>query len=203
MAVVQQTVTPGPCPDTGCPPPTEIVCIETLKVYDFCMQTDTRDNLAYSIPTTCGTIPAGSTATCQVGDVSCQEVSRQPSSVSGLWDVTLLINAPIWFKITDSNGNVVCRFQEWVRWVKTTTLCAPDGTEVVCHAASSQCGPAILTDTQVLTALSICLLIQSRAMVKLLVPSYGFCAPSECAVLPTPPVSCPPELYPTQCTPPS
>jgi len=36
----REVVEPGPCPPQGCPPPTEIVCIKTKKVYQECKQAD-------------------------------------------------------------------------------------------------------------------------------------------------------------------
>ena len=57
---------------------------------------------------------------------------------------------------------------------------------------------------QVCCEVDLCLLIQSKALVKLLVPAYGFCVPAPCVTLPKPPLVCPPEnLFPPQCVPPT
>jgi hypothetical protein len=58
----------------------------------------------------------------------------------------------------------------------------------------------VIIGGQVCCPVNLCLLIQSTALVKLLVPTYGFCVPAPCVVSPSPPFPCPPSpLYPPQC----
>ncbi|MBE3590078.1 MAG: hypothetical protein IMW98_04545 [Firmicutes bacterium] len=198
-------VVPGPCPPEGCPPPTEIVCIETMKVYDFCFQTDTRSNLQFPIPSTCGAIPADALVDCSVGSVSCQETRRVPlENGGGLANVTLLLTVPLTFTVRTRTGEVICTFMDAFTFLKTVTLCAPEGTAIDCRVPSSSCDAAFVAGRNVHVSVTLCILIEANALVKLLVPSYGFCVPSECVTLPSPPVECPPEnLFPPQCLPPT
>jgi hypothetical protein len=84
--------------------------------------------------------------------------------------------------------------------MQTFTLCAPTGTTISCEIPSSALTPLAVVGTQVCGTVTICLLVESLAMVKLLVPSYGFCTPAPCVVSPAPPFACPPSpLYPPQC----
>lgn len=195
--------TPGPChPIFGCPKPTEIVCIEVRKVYDFCFQTESFDTVCTDLPEQCEWRQGqAASAECFVKDVDCREIQRTPIA-DGLANVTLVVRVKRIIKVFDNEGNLICRFENTLNRVKTVTLCAPEGTKIDCEATSISCGPCFISDDQVCCALSLCLLIQSTAKVKLLVPSFGFCVPSECVTAPTPPVECPPEfLFPPQCEP--
>ncbi|QIA26439.1 hypothetical protein DYI95_001825 [Thermaerobacter sp. PB12/4term] len=204
---VQQVdqVVPGPCdPVYGCPEPTEIVCIETVKVYDFCFQTDRRENVCFPIPAAFQGILPSDLVTCEIVQVTCQEVSRQEDPNNpGFADVTLLVTVTMQFTIR-RNDNVVAQFEDSFGFLKTVLLCAPEGTVIQCESAGSRCGPCVIINGQVCCEVDLCLLIQSKALVKLLVPAYGFCVPAPCVTLPKPPLVCPPEnLFPPQCVPPT
>jgi len=194
-------VQPGPCPPEGCPAPTEIACIQTTKVYDFCFQQESREDVCFPIPTDLTNPPVpGATITCTVDNVTCTVLSVTPSGVDGFANVTLLITVSITFSWTNPD-NTTGSFTDTFSFTKTVTLCAPDGTNVTCEIAASRCGPSYLLNNQICTQIDLCILIESLALVKLLVPAYGFCTPSECVVLPKPPLACPPSpLYPPQCT---
>ncbi len=195
-------VVPGPChPDCGCPPPTEIDCIEVTKVYDFCFQTDTETQ-PFSIPASCGTIPVGSTAAATVTSVACTAQTIAPISGSGGFaNVTMLIAVTESITITSPSGTAVCTFTGEFWYMKTITLCAPAGTAVTCSAPNTSVTAIVVASAgEVVTTTMICLLTEATALVKLLVPTYGFCVPAPCVVLPTPPLSCPPSpLFPPQC----
>ncbi|MBX5477310.1 MAG: hypothetical protein IRZ18_09350 [Clostridia bacterium] len=192
-----EEIIPGPCPPEGCPKPTEIVCIETIKVYDFCFQTDTRSNLSFPLPSGCHN---AATADCFVRDVDCREISRTPID-GGLANVTLRVTVRLRITVFNDNGHEVCEFDATFVFTKTVTLCAPEGTFIDCRVASSAC-EAFIAGNNVHVNVTLCLLIESNARVKLLVPSFGFCVPSECVTLPSPPVECPPEnIFPPQCIP--
>ena len=201
-------VIPGPCNAGECPEPTEIVCIETLKVYDFCFQNDTIENACFAIPAAC--LPPISTAVtvnCAVASITSAVVARTPlppPAPPGFARVTIRIIVALNFTLANADGTVLCTFTADFPFVKTIGLCAPVGTDVVVEARSSRCGPCfILAGNQVCCEIDFCLLIQSRALVKLLVPAYGFCTPAECVELPKTPLVCPPlPLFPPQCEPP-
>ncbi len=189
-------IVPGPCPDC-CPPPTEIDCISVDKIYDFCFTTLSQNNLCFPIPTTCGVIPLGSTATATVSSAFCDIIASTPilnpqGLLTGFVNATVLVNATVTITIAGPTGVVVCTFTGTTTFIETFTLCAPSGTTVTCTVVSSAVCPAAIVGTQVCTSVSICLLVQATASVQLLVPSYGFCTPAPCVVSPCPPVSCPP-----------
>ncbi|MBE3590116.1 MAG: hypothetical protein IMW98_04740 [Firmicutes bacterium] len=193
-------VIPGPCPPEGCPEPTEIVCIETVKVYDFCFQTDTRNNLSFPIPSSC--CHGAATADCFVRDIHCTEISRTPID-GGLANVTIRVTVTLHFIVFNASGANICEFDATFVFTKTVTLCAPEGTVIDCRVAASACD-SFVAGPNVHVNITLCLLIESTAHVKLLVPSFGFCVPSECVTLPSPPVECPPDnLFPPQCLPPT
>jgi hypothetical protein len=190
--------TPGPCSSTGCPAPTEIDCIEVTKVYDSCFQTETFNNLCTPIPTNCLTIAgeAGTVATCAITAQSCSFVSAVSTGVDDFANVTFAFSLTETITLTNTAGQT-CTFTVPVTFVKTVTLCAPSGTTQTCEVAGTTCGPCALIDDQVCCQLVVCIVLQSVATVQLLVPSYGFCVPAPCAVLPILP--CPPS-FPTNCS---
>ncbi|MBX5477309.1 MAG: hypothetical protein IRZ18_09345 [Clostridia bacterium] len=199
-ALTHDPVVPGPCPPQGCPPATEIVCIETRKVYDFCFQTDRLNNLIIPLPDNCP--PGGISADVLTGEATCQVTAFQPvDGTSGLANVSLIVIIPAIVQVVNAQGTILCQFETTITFTKTVTLCAPEGTSVDCRMVAGN-EAVVLVGRNVHLSLTICLLIESTAQVKLLVPSFGFCVPSECVTLPSPPVECPPEnLFPPQCTP--
>ncbi|MBX6377290.1 MAG: hypothetical protein IRY95_01970 [Clostridia bacterium] len=215
-----QAVVPGPCPPEGCPPPTEIVCIEVEKVYDFCFQTESRD--------VCDLVDAGLTPTptplpvidftqpvtitCSVTSFSCSELARTPVAGAnpGIQSVTLRICFAVTMTITQGTTTIT-HTTPITCFTKNIVLCAPTGTTVDCMTHTrATCGPCFVASVnpatpQVATLcceVEFCLIVQSTATVKLLVPSYGFCVPVEC--VPIPKLPCPPtDLFPPQCVPPA
>lgn len=95
-----------------------------------------------------------------------------------------------------------CLFERTFTFMKTVTLCAPEGTVTDCSIPSFTCGPCIPVDEgrRICCSFTLCMVIQSRATVKLLVPAYGFCVPAECVQVSPEFPTCPPEnLFPRQC----
>jgi hypothetical protein len=199
--VIQQVV-PGPCPPEGCPPPTEIVCIQTNKVYDFCFQQDIASAPCLTIPVTV-TVPTGSTATCAVTNVVCQAGVPVPTGVDGLATVSVVVTITYDVTVFSPTGAVVTTLTDnTFVFTKSVIVCGPVGTTAECEAtASCSCivipGPNNLGG-QVCCSFNICLLVQTVAAVKLLIPAYGFCTPAPCRTGGFPP--CPPfPLFPPQC----
>lgn len=187
-------VTPGVCVN-GCPTPTEIDCIEVTKVYDFCFQQDTFNNICTALPSDCHNAV---TTSCALTSSNCTFVSSTPVSTgSNFMNVTFAISATFTVTLYDASGHVACTVPETVNYMKTVTLCAPSGTVQSCTVAGATCGPCAIINNTVCCGVTLCVLFQSTALVTLLVPSYGFCTPAACAVLPSP--ACPP-VFPTQCT---
>ncbi|MGE5552922.1 MAG: hypothetical protein ACM3XZ_03235 [Betaproteobacteria bacterium] len=200
-AVIQQ-IFPGPCPPEGCPPPTEIVCIRVRKVYDFCFEQDAGITQCFPIPA--GTsVPVGSTATCVVHDVTCTAGTPVPTGVDGISSVSVLVTAKVDITITRPDGTHFTLANQNFIHTKTVFVCGPVGTSADCEATVA-CGPCTVIpgaeqrDGQVCCGFVVCLLIETFADVKLLVPAFGFCTPAPCRTGGFPP--CPPTpLFPPQC----
>ena len=192
-------ITPGPCPPTGCPAPTEIDCIQVTKVYDSCFQTEDFTNLCAPIPSgLCQEIAEmpGTTATCAVTSSSCTFVSSTSTGVDDFVNATFAVSLTETITLTSTTGKT-CTITVPITFVKTVTLCGPLGTTQVCTIAGTSCGPCAIIDNTVCCQLIVCLVFQSVATVQLLVPSYGFCTPAACTVMGLPP--CPP-TFPPICT---
>ncbi|MEW6573548.1 MAG: hypothetical protein AB1374_07950 [Bacillota bacterium] len=176
----------------------EVVCIETFKVYDFCFQAERRENNCFNVGAL--EIPQGATIRCKIKDVQCEEISRTTPDEQGRSNVTFAITVTAKVKVLDANGNVIFRDTKTFGFTKTVVLCAPEGTQTVCSVANASCGPCILVGNQICCTFDLCIIIQVVAVVKLLVPSFGFCVPKVCEeVAPQPPIVCPPPLFPPQC----
>ena len=170
-------IIPGPCPPGGCPPTTEIVCIETTKVYDFCFQVERRENVCFNLPESCHPDP-GATAACEITNVNCTEVNRVPLTTPGFFNVTLLISVtaniciinPLVMAKTAAVRQLnecACEFQVSFSFTKTVTLCAPEGTDIDCEIPSFTCGPCVLTPAeQVCCTFILCVLIQQLTQLK-------------------------------------
>ncbi|MHB8986035.1 MAG: hypothetical protein ACYC38_08850 [Eubacteriales bacterium] len=183
----------------------EVVCIEVLKVYDFCFQTEHRDNVCTPLGTCKPS--SGATVTCTIHSVTCSEVGRSEPDQSGRSNVTLAVTVIYNLEVFPPGSTIPeCSFADLsFGFTKTVNLCAPTSpfpTTIVCEVPSFACGPCLILGTQICCSFDLCLIIQSVAPVKLLVPSFGFCVPSMCEqVSPTPPIVCPPQLFPMQCPP--
>lgn len=187
---------PGPCdPITGCPPPTEIDCIEINKVYDYCFQQDIFQNICLAIPASCVGIATGATATVSA---TCIVGSTSPAVTPGFVNAAFGIALTVSFTITTS-GTISCTGTTTATFVKIVTLCGPAGTFQDCVVESAVTGPVTIIGATVCTSVIICSTFQSLALVKILVPTYGFCIPAPCTTGGLPP--CPPgTLFPPQCT---
>ncbi|TEB14427.1 hypothetical protein Psfp_02930 [Pelotomaculum sp. FP] len=180
--------------------PTETVCIEVPKVYDFCFEADRRENICTPLGTC---MPSeGATVNCIITSATCTEVSRTTPDATGRANVTFAIVVTYTLEVLCPNGEVDCRFEDLMfTFTKTIVLCAPEGTFTNCEIVNSACFCLILGE-QICCTFDLCIVVQSLAIVKLLVPSFGFCTPAVCEqVSPQPPFVCPPTLFPPQCTP--
>mgnify|MGYP001176429069 CR=1 len=178
----------------------ETVCIEVPKVYDFCFQTDRRENIC--TPLGDFTPSDGASVQCKIISTSCSEVDRGEPDASGRANVTFAVTVNYKLKVVSATGQVERRFDDLsFSFTKTIVLCAPEGTFTNCEIVNTSCFCMILGE-QICCTFDLCLVFQSLAIVKLLVPSFGFCTPAVCEqVSPEPPFVCPPTLFPPQCTP--
>jgi len=171
-----------------------IQCIEVMKVFDYCFQQDYRFQ-CFPIPLACTPpLPAGSTAACQIVTADCREVRREPApppAPPGVVVVFLRIEITADLTIFNPDGTIRCTFTVNFSFEKPILLFVPDDAEVVCEVLAT-CGHCTLDDL-ICCKYEFCVLVQSRAFVKLLVPTLGFCPPRECQPLPQPfPFPCPP-----------
>lgn len=178
--------------------PLETVCIEVPKVYDFCFQTERRENICTTIDP-----PPTNTVNCIITATTCTEVSRTAPNPQGRSNVTFAVTVTYTLEVLDSTGAVVFTLpNQSFSFTKTVVLCAPAGTFTTCEIVNTACTCVNLV-TQICCTFDLCIIIQSLAIVKLLVPSFGFCTPSLCEqVSPVGPFVCPPtNLFPPQCPP--
>lgn len=194
------TVTPGPCPTTGCPPTTEVDCIVVDKVYDSCSQTVTTTQTVM-VPGTCTVSSCAidlASSTCTVGAIS-------PSATADYSDITFVIGVD--YTITCDSGST---HTETIYTTQTVTLYNPSGTTPSCTILSGTCmcvnlptSPSSLADNHrgdatISCTFTLCLLFQTTAVVQLMIPTYGFCTPPTCPSV-GPVLPCPPSpLYPPQ-----
>lgn len=176
----------------------ETICIEVPKVYDFCFESDTRENVCTPLGKCCP--PEGATVRCTINSASCSEANRSAPDAAGRANVTFTFDINYTLEVVSAAGLVVCRFENLIfSFSKTIVLCAPEGTFTSCEVVSSACTCMIL-GTQICCTFDLCTVFQSLAVVKILVPSFGFCTPAVCEqVSPAPPFVCPPDLFPPQC----
>jgi hypothetical protein len=185
----------------------EIDCIAVNKVYDFCFEQDNGLTNCVAIEEVCTPLPAGSTASCTVTDVTCVAGTPVPTDVAGFSAVALVVTVTYDAILTRPNGTTCVITGNTFVFTKTVILCAPAGTTADCFAQVA-CGPCTILPPsaafefgQVCCGFGICLLVESQAPVKLLVPTYGFCTPAACQQGPFPPFTCPPTpLFPPQCS---
>lgn len=186
------------------PQPTRTECIEVLKVYDFCFQSERRDNVCTPLGT-CMPTP-GATVTCTITAVDCVEVGRTVPDASGRANVTLAVTVTYNLEVFAPGATTPeCTFTDLIfAFTKEIRLCAPTtpfATTIMCSVPSFACSCLIL-GPNICCTFDLCIVVQSVAPVKLLVPTFGFCVPAVCeAVSPTPPIVCPPQLFPAQCPP--
>lgn len=197
---------PGPCPPEGCPPPTQIDCIVVDKVYDSCFQVDEKTRMTTVTtdaegqwPT--GTFTVGQVVSCSLttgAEISCTELSRVPAE-DGFVTVTILVSVPVTLTNPNDSEETVNRV---FNFTKTATLCCPTGVEPDCSESTLMFCNCVITQVdevnetvEVTCDFQVCLVMKCILTVQLLVPSFGFCVPAPCVILPG---VCPP-LPPTQC----
>ncbi len=179
----------------------ETICIEVPKVYDFCYQAERRENictfLGDHIP------PPGATVSCSIKNACCHEVSRSAPDETGRSNVTFAVVVNYKLTIFNAEGEKIKTISDQqFSFTKTVILCAPEGTCTNCEIVNAACGPCLILCNHISCTFDLCVVIQSVAIVKILIPSFGFCTPALCEhVSPVGPFVCPPALFPPQCPP--
>lgn len=184
---------PGPrrLGDAAAQRPEEIVCISVDKVFDFCFQEEvvTR-TLNVSLP-----MSTGVTGILDTRNAACQVIGEPRTGDGGLTNVTLRVTVPATVQIANQSPMTV----NFVSF-RTIQLNMPVGTSVDCDVTGTCfCGLIDVNgdsfSEELYCQANLCVVVETTARVKLLVPSYGFCAPV--LVREAGPVT-PPELAETQ-----
>ena len=201
-------ITPGKCPPEGCPDFTEKDCIEVFKVYDQCVAEELLGSCVRAADFCTGPIPAGSTITCTVvpNSAICFFVDFGPFNPPFFRPVRVLQRVQVSVTITSPAGVIICGpFVITLQTITQAFMWAPPGTFVQCQIlAVGDCTCDVTTDPLtgdqlICCRVKVCKEIQVKALVKLLVPSYGFCELQPCVPVPQPEFPCPPEpIFPPQ-----
>lgn len=168
----QQALQPGPVPPGGAPEPTEIVCVEAEKIFDYCFQEITAQRAVPSPQ-----VPMGSPIHCHLNtdNATCHVLNTSPGS-DDLRQVHMTVSVPASVEV--GQHTVPITFVVF----KSMQLYAPEGTSVQCGVTGTCLSDLIDQDDDGLAdeigcQANLCVVIQSKAPVKLLVPAYGLCVP--------------------------
>ena len=115
-----------------------------------------------------------------------------PSGTDSINNITYTIAIVV--DVTCMNGSTAS-----ITLYTTTTvpLYNPSGTTPACTIVSGTSSAVILPNGKLAVEATLCLLLQTCASVQILVPSYGYCLPTECQVAAV--GVCPPSsLFPPQ-----
>ncbi len=206
-------ITPGKCPQVDgvpqCPPFTEKDCIEVFKVFDQCAGEELLGRCVRAADFCTVPIPDDATISCTVvpNTARCFFIGFGDFNPPFFRPVLVQNQVDIEVTITDAAGTVICGpFVITLEGIFQAQMWAPPGTLVQCQViAVGDCTCDLATDPitgdqLICCRLKVCKEIQIKALVKLLVPSYGFCELDPCVPVPQPFFPCPPEqpLFPPQ-----
>jgi len=165
---------------------TEVVCIEAKQVCDFCFQ-EHRIDRDFDVP---GTVTGTPVIECEIDErnIMCREIERRDIDGHKKKDkenvlVCLAIDVPVIIRI--GNEEITQR----VVFLKQAVLCAPAGTDIECQVTGNCCCFFDRETRQISCVFNFCVVIQSKVTVRILVPTFGLCAPKECQTVVT---GCPP-----------
>ena len=186
----ERRVVAGPVRGGACPPPSEIVVIEAQKVYDFCFQEDTLERCFFVAG-----LGTGATVTnCEITNVTCMEIlDREPiPDQEGLALVSLQVSIELSITVLPTAAGTPITVMRTISFPKRVVLCAPTGTDVTCDVRGTCIctvqppvnGQQVTTEPNVCCTIQLCVVVQSTAAVKILVPSFGVVMPQECRVAP-------------------
>lgn len=206
-------IVPGPVRGSACPTPTEIVVIEARKVFDFCFQEDLIER-CFFVP---GLSNGAVVTQCEIVEVDCQEImDREPiADHDGLALVSIQVVLTLSITIVPAPHAMPITVTRQIAFPKRVVLCAPTGTEVRCDVRGTcictiqpQVVPPVppvppgppVAEPNICCTIQLCIVVQSTADVKVLVPSFGIVMPQECRTAaaafggcpPLPPDICPP-----------
>ncbi|MEG3070649.1 MAG: hypothetical protein RQM92_07365 [Candidatus Syntrophopropionicum ammoniitolerans] len=112
------------------------------------------------------------TVKCRIKNACCNEVSRSKPDASGRSNVTFAIVVDYMLRVVDGEGHVIKRFNDLAfSFTKTVLLCAPEGLMTNCEIVNATCGPCLILCNLISCTFDLCIVIQSVAIVKILVPA--------------------------------
>lgn len=191
----------GILPLEDCLQATERDCIEVVKVYDQCVGTN-RLSQCVAVSDVCPEpLPAGARITARLipNTARCFFSGFGPFNPPFFRAVRIATQVDQEVTIVDASGTLICSFTLTQREVARGYMWAPEGTFVQCQILALGGGGCDLTvdpetGQQLLCCrANLCVRIQVKAEVNLVVPSFGFCTAQECVGEPTPGFVCPPE----------
>lgn len=178
-------VLPGKCdPVYGCPPPTEVVCIVTEKVYDECKSTQVNEDQFIYFADVANPVVDTQCQKVELLDGPFCEVIR-PGRVRVTF--TYRVKTRIFFEDTTSTT-----LSQDVNVIKTFNLAraGEEGLHVQCYVPFIECLDCFISseeqvNDQIQTTITCCvgkyILLKLKATVQLLIPAYGFCPePPDC-----------------------
>ena len=183
-------IKPGKCPQGRCPEPTEKDCIEVFKVYDMCVQEDEVSGCINVTQIGClDPLPPGATVRCTVvpDSAQCLVLGFGPFNPPFFRNVILLQTVDVKVEVL-VDTTVICSGTITLDNIKQVFMWAPPGTFVQCQVLSvGNCSCHIIPGnplqqipTRICCSVPVCKEVQIKALVKLLVPSYGFCEKVPC-----------------------
>lgn len=160
----------------------DVICIEAKRVCDFCFQ-EHRVERTFAVTIPVGTTPAVS---CDIDEqnITCRVVERR--EIEGSKNKILAcvaVEVPVFITV----GTEV--LTQRVVFLKQAVLCTPEGTDIECQVTGNCCCFFDAVTGQVSCVFDFCVVIQSKANVRVLVRTLGTCAPRECRGV----FACPPE----------
>ncbi|MGE5673711.1 MAG: hypothetical protein ACM3XM_07465 [Mycobacterium leprae] len=170
----------------------DVVCIEAKKVFDFCFQ---EHHVEREFPDLVPHDLKHVRVECEIeeSEILCREVGkRRPvEGKPGKFIVCVAVEVPIRIKVIDEYDERICRtIHQKVVFLKQAVLCAPEGTDVECQVTGNCCCFFDRHHHIVTCAFDFCVVLETKAKVKLLVPSMGLCLPAQCKSVP----ACPPRV---------
>ncbi len=182
-----------------------IDCIKVEKVYDHCFS---LEELPDTVEVSLGRalLPTDSIS-CEVTAVDCEVLQplRDPDE-EGFRTIDVAQHVTAVVTVIDEFGTVVgTTTVVQPPNYKSVTLYSPLGTQPACEIVDTSCEPVLIvstgseTEPAVIRILKkLCKIVESLALVRLLVPTTGFCLPEPCAPFPQEFVCPPDQLYPPQ-----
>ena len=175
---------PGPCPPEGCPPTTEVTCIESSLVYDSCILRVTDAEFKIPLPDSCHPpVPDDVSVICSVASCRISGFTTVPlaSRINGLAQVTLHLVVGLDLTVYNADGCVRCSFSVEVPVLKRIAMYFQPEQTLKIELLSAQCfSPGLMGADCALVSFDACMLLTCQMNVKLNMPSYGTYRPLAC-----------------------